>query len=517
MPLSDLIQRVNAVVKRDDIRGVFGANIDCEFAYHLGLALADMFVDCTAVRPVNIAVGHDMRLSGAALAGSLCTGLEDGGCRAIRMGRAGTEQVGFLPARYGEVIDGGVIVTASHNPKDNNGFKFFARAGMTLTMLRESEPPEPADELQRLALGVKKRSVPDRLAWEDFAPDYIQTIVERGGCDFAKACAGWFEPMRVAVEAGNGMGGRILGEFAKLAPQFHWTFSNAQPDGNFPKIMPNPLKPEYQQMVTDLVLSTGSHMGICFDGDADRVAVADENGQVLSPAQLTALVGRRLRQKLGPDVRIAFNLATSWVVADSLGDRLNVLDGAPAVMTPVGYGKIKPIMFADPQIALGAEHSGHYLFREFWCCDSGMLAGLLMIELVAELHGEGRALSSLLEEPRCQYCDCGEINFQLPAGRPGCEAIEHAAKLFGDELKRMYVVSGGRVHSVDEYPPRDLELDVSDLRAEADDWWFCMRTSGTEARGGDLLRLYLEARGDRELMERKRDAFIEMVGPDLRV
>jgi phosphomannomutase len=515
MALSDLLGKIDAVVKRDDIRGVFGDNITCELAYDLGLALAETFLDCTEVSPVNIAVGHDMRLSGAALASALCQGLDDGGCRAINIGRTGTELVGFLPAKYGDVIDGGIIITASHNPKDNNGFKFFGRGGAPLTMMRETPPPDAGDELGRVAMGIKKRAVPTRMSWDDVAPDYIATALEKGRCDFDAACAGWSEPLRVAVEAGNGMGGKILAEFAKLNPQFGWTFSNDQPDGAFPILVPNPLKPAFQKMVRELVLETGSHMGICFDGDADRVAVADENGVMLSPPQLTTLVGLRLREKLGPDAKIAYNLATSWMVADTLADREDVLGDGSGVMTPVGYGKIKPIMFSNPAIAFGAEHSGHYLFRDFWCSDSGMLAGLLMIELVAELHGRGETLSSLLVELRARYCESGEINFQLPAERPGREEIDRVSKEYTDAVKHIYVVSGGRVHEVDEYPPPGLALDVNDIRVEFDDWWFCMRTSGTEASGGDLLRLYAEADGDRALMEQKRDALIDLIGREL--
>lgn len=518
MPLSDYLNDIQKVIKRDDIRGVYGDSIDVDFAYKLGLSLAGTFLSATTVMPCNVVVGHDMRLSGPVLAKALCEGLDDGGCRAISMGRAGTELAGFLPAKYSDVIDGGVIITASHNPKDNNGFKFFGRAGLPLSHLRASCPPEPEDELHRLALGIKKRSIPTRLRWNDFAPDYILTVVERGNCHFEAACTGWSEPMKIAVEAGNGMGGKILREFAERNAQFDWTFSNENPDGAFPLIVPNPLNAKYQAMVKELVLDTGSHMGICFDGDADRVAVADENGNMLSPPHLTALVGQRLRQKLSPDVKIAFNLATSWVVPDTLGDRKNVLgDDALAVITPVGYGRIKPIMFADERIAFGAEHSGHYLFREFWGSDSGMLAGLLMLELAAELHAQGRRLSEVLVEPRAKYCESGEINFQLPADRPGRDVIREVTEVMACEAGRIYVVSDGRVHEVTEYPPKDLELEVNDVRAEAEDWWYCMRTSGTEAGAGDLLRLYVEAVDDKALMEAKRDKLVDIVGGDLRI
>jgi phosphomannomutase len=186
-------------------------------------------------------------------------------------------------------------------------------------------------------------------------------------------------------------------------------------------------------------------------------------------------------------------------------------------MTPVGYGKIKDIMYEDPEIAFGAEHSGHYMFRDFWCSDSGMMAGLLVLELAAELHAEGRPLSSILEEPRSRYFESGEINFQLPPDRPAEEVISRAAEQFGDEIERIYVVVEDRVRLVDSYPPEGLELSVSDVRAEGRDWWFCMRRSGTEGGAGDLLRLYVEACGDRALMEERRDALVEMIGPELRL
>ncbi len=510
MILSEYVQKVDGAIKRDDIRGVFGDNIDAEFAYNLGLAFADLLQECSATRPVNVVVGHDMRMSGALLAKQLCQGLDDGGCRSVLIGRAGTELVGFLPAKYGDVIDAGVMITASHNPKDNNGFKFFGRHGMPLSLLVRSGPQEPGNELQRIASGIKRRSIPKRLGWDDFAPDYIRTAIERGRCAFHDKGQDADNPFRVAVEAGNGMGARIINEFAKLTPQFAWSFQHEVPDGSFPVIVPNPLNAEYQKMVKELVLRTESNVGICFDGDADRVSVADENGEMVPPPVLTALVGQRLRQKLGPDIKIAFNLASSWVVADTLGDRTDVLGDGSTVITPVGYGKIKVIMSEDPSIAFGAEHSGHYMFREFWCADSGLLAGLHMLELAAELHAKGRPLSSALEDPRSTYFPSGEINFQLPADVDGDAIIEKATREF-DDLERLYVVVDDRCRIVDEYPPSGMELSVADVRAESENWWFCMRKSGTEGTGGGILRLYVEAYKDRELMKSRRDALVDFV------
>lgn len=517
MAVADYFESVDRVVKRDDLRGRYGRNLDEDFARSLGRSLAEFYCRTTAVEPVNVVVGHDMRLSGPSLASALCEGLRSGGCRPILMGLAGTELAGFLPAKYREVIDGGIIITASHNPRDYSGFKMFGRGGQPLSLAATLPAPEPEDEMQRLALALKKRKIPTTLQWEDFAPDYVQTAMEKGGCSFEEALEGADRPLRVAVEGGNGMGGPVMRELARLVPQCEWTFSNDRPDGSFPVIVPNPLERRYQDMVRRLVQDSGSDMGICLDGDADRVSIADENGQMIPPPYVTALIGKRLREKLGPDAKIAHNLACSWAVADTLGDREKVADGGPTVLTPVGYGKIKVIMHKDPSIAFGAEHSGHYMFRDFWCADSGMLAGLLMIELAAELHSEGKKLSSVVDPLRNRYFESGEINFELPPNRPGESVIEQAVKQFQDEAVRTFCVTAEGARQVETYPPPGLELTVADCRLEAEDWWFCMRKSGTEAAAGDLLRLYVESCDDPNIMEQHRDALVELVGPELRI
>ncbi|MFW6279506.1 MAG: hypothetical protein ACOC2T_00565 [Planctomycetota bacterium] len=516
MPITDYCDDVNDVVKRDDIRGVYGKNIDVDFARDLGRAMGRIFCDTTAVKPVNVAVGHDMRLSGPVLSRALCEGLAEVGCRPISLGLAGTELAGFLPAHYSDLIDGGVIITASHNPADNNGFKFFGRKGQPLELAETMSPPCPEDPIQRMALSIKKSNIPTQLEWKDFAPDYIRTAVRKGALDFEAAAEGADRPMRIAVEAGNGMGGRILGELAKDTPMFDWSFSHDNPDGRFPIMVPNPLNDRYQAMVSELVNKTGSDVGICFDGDADRVALTDENGDMISPPFLAALIGQQLREELGPDARIAHNLACSWAIADTLGDRRKVTGDGPTVMTPVGYGKIKVIMHSNSEIAFGAEHSGHYMFRDFYTADSGMLAGMIMLELAAELHSQGKGLSSKLDELRGRYHESGEINFEMPVNRPAEQVIEEAVNEFSGEAKRMYGIAEDGVRAMKKYPPK-FEQAVQDVRVEAENWWFCMRRSGTEGSGGGVCRLYIEADGDRALLEEKRDALIDFIGKEYRL
>ncbi len=516
MALSRFTECISGIIKRDDIRGTYGEGIDADTAGTLGENLAAIFAEGTAVRPVNVVVGHDMRLSGAVLAAALSKGLSRGGCRPVNLGLAGTELVGFLVAHYSELIDGGVIITASHNPADNNGFKFFGRQGLPLPVAKDIAPPAPEDPLKYLELGIKKRRIPARLNWEDFAPDYINTAVEKGQLDFDKAASGAKTPLKVVVEAGNGMGGRITREFAKITPRFDWVFSNEVPDGRFPVTVPNPLQPAYQKMVTDLVKMNDAHVGLCFDGDADRVALADENGDIISPPLLAMLIGRKLREKLGPDCIIAHNMVCSWAIADALGDRKKVLADAGTFMTPVGYGKIKPIMFNNPDIAFGAEHSGHYMFRDFYTADSGMLAALIVLEFAAELHAEGGSLSAELVEFRRKYQESGEINFEMPAERSADQVIGEAVNAFESEAERMYGVAEEGVKPIKKFPP-PFDQAVSDVRIECKGWWFCLRKSGTEGSGGGLCRLYVEAVGDKELMQTKRDKLVELIGSEYRV
>ncbi len=516
MALSDYIEGVNEVFKRDDVRGVYGQNIGPALARRLGGELAGFYRAHTAVEPVNVVIGHDMRLSGPVLAKALAEGLAGGGCRPISLGLAGTELVGFLAAHYSDVIDGGVIITASHNPHDNNGFKFFGRTGLPLAVGKDVPVPSPAHPLQRLELGLKKARVPSRLPWEEFAPDYIKTALLKGHLDFERAAAEGENAFKVAVEAGNGMGGRVMQEFAELTPQFRWVFSNETPDGRFPVMVPNPVNPDYQKMVTALVKESEADAGVCFDGDADRVALADEEGEIISPPLLATLIGRKLREKLGPGSIIAHNMVCSWAIADTLGDREEVLGDAGTVMTPVGYSKIKPIMHANREIAFGAEHSGHYMFRDFYIADSGMLAGLIVLELAAELHRQGKGLSSELTDLRSRYHESGEINFQLPADRPADRVIAEAVATFEDEAEKVYGEADDGIRLMKKYPPK-FEQVTSDLRVESKNWWFCLRKSGTEGSGGGICRLYVEAVDDRSLMESKRDALIGLIGAEYRM
>jgi phosphomannomutase len=517
MFIEELARRIDSVVKRDDIRGIAGDTITGELAFNLGRAFARLIRSRTAVRPVNIAVGHDARRSGPMLSLAFCSGVTEEGCRPILMGLAGTEVVGFMAAKYAEIIDGGVIITASHNPREYNGFKFFGRQGQPLDLAGKLAVPDPEKELTHLALSMKKAAIPLRLPWRRFAPDYARTILERSGADFRSAARGLRKPLKVAVEAGNGVGGVIAREIAALCPHFEWTFSHDNPDGSFPVTVPNPLTHSYQELVRTLVAERKPDVVLCFDGDADRAAVFDEKGEMVAPSIITTLVGTLLRKRLGADVKIAHNLPSSWCVADTLGDRDKVLGDGPTVMTPVGYGKIKPLMFEMPEIAMGAEHSGHYMFREFWRADSGMMCAVLMLEIAAQARGEGRRLSRLCAPFLKKYFPSRENNFQLAPSESAQGYIAQAVAEMGKGAKHIYVVSDGRCRDVNGYPPEGVAMDVSDVRVEFEDWWFCMRASGTEKEKGEILRCYVESVGKGVRAEHALKRIAKMVGPEKRL
>lgn len=514
MSLQEWLEKIDSVVKRDDIRGIAGETITPEFAFNLGRSVAALFMEQTAVHPVNIVVGHDARRSGPMLARALCDGLALEGCRPIELGVAGTEVVGFMPAKYSDVIDGGVIITASHNPREYNGFKFFGRQGQPLPLARTLPVPAPEGELQRVTLGAKKGMIPNRLDWDNFAGDYAATVVEKSGVDFRSLAKKCKRPLKVLVEAGNGVGGIIARMIARHAEGLDWAFSHDNPDGLFPVVVPNPLTSAYQEVATAAIRAAGADVGLCFDGDADRATIFDEQGRMIPPSIITALAGQKLRERGGEDEKIAHNLATSWCVADLLGDRNNVLGDGPTVITPVGYGKIKPLMFEMPAIAMGAEHSGHYIFRDFWRADSGMMVAVILLELALEALAEGRKVSDLWTPIDAKYFNSNEFNFQLDPGDPARNYIEQAAKKHEAHAKQILVVSEGRCVKVNTYPPPGVDLEVDDVRIEFKDWWFVMRRSGTEAEKGDILRCYVESTDSREHTENVKAEFVKMAGKD---
>ncbi|WP_431233257.1 phosphomannomutase/phosphoglucomutase [Mycolicibacterium psychrotolerans] len=438
---------VRRVIKAYDVRGLVGQEIDDAFVSDVAAAFARLIRDEGGDR---IAIGYDMRMSSPALAAAFAAGVAAQGLDVVRIGLASTDQLYFAS---GFLDCAGAMFTASHNPAAYNGIK-LCRAGA-----------KPVGEDTGLAIirdeviaGVPGYDGPHgQVRDQDVLADYGKFL--RSLVDVSDS-----RPLRVAVDAGNGMAGHttpaVLGpvESLTLLPLYF------ELDGSFPNHEANPLEPANLVDLQKFVVETGADIGLAFDGDADRCFVVDERGGPVSPSAVTALVaGRELSREIGATV--IHNLITSRAVPELVVER-----GGTPVRSRVGHSYIKALM-ADTGAIFGGEHSAHYYFRDFWGADSGMLAAL---HVLAALGEQDRPLSELMANYQ-RYEASGEINFRV-ADAPAC--VESVLKTFGQETVSLDHLDGVTV----------------DLGEGA---WFNLRTSNTEP----LLRLNVEARSAQEIEE----------------
>ncbi|MCV7215668.1 phosphomannomutase/phosphoglucomutase [Mycobacterium crocinum] len=438
---------VRGVIKAYDVRGLVGKEIDDAFVSDVAAAFARLIRGEGGDR---IAIGYDMRMSSPALADAFAAGVTAQGLDVIRIGLASTDQLYFASGFLGCA---GAMFTASHNPAAYNGIK-LCRAGA-----------KPVGEDTGLAIirdeviaGVPGYDGPrGQVRDQDVLADYGQFL--RSLVDMAE-----LRPLRVAVDAGNGMAGHttpaVLGPIESLTvlPLFF------ELDGSFPNHEANPLEPANLVDLQKFVVETGADIGLAFDGDADRCFVVDERGAPVSPSAVTALVaGRELTREIGATV--IHNLITSRAVPELVVER-----GGTPVRSRVGHSYIKALM-ADTGAIFGGEHSAHYYFRDFWGADSGMLAAL---HVLAALGEQDRPLSELMANYQ-RYEASGEINFRV-ADAPAC--VESVLNTFGHQTVSLDHLDGVTV----------------DLGEGA---WFNLRTSNTEP----LLRLNVEARSAEEIDE----------------
>ncbi len=438
---------VRRVIKAYDVRGLVGQEIDDAFVSDVAAAFARLIRDEGGDR---IAIGYDMRESSPVLAAAFADGVTAQGLDVVRIGLASTDQLYFAS---GFLDCAGAMFTASHNPAAYNGIK-LCRAGA-----------KPVGEDTGLAVirdeviaGVPGYDGPHgQVRDQDVLADYgqfLRSLVDVAG----------LRPLRVAVDAGNGMAGHttpaVLGAIESLTvlPLYF------ELDGSFPNHEANPLEPANLVDLQKFVVETGADIGLAFDGDADRCFVVDERGGPVSPSAVTALVaGRELSREIGATV--IHNLITSRAVPELVVER-----GGTPLRSRVGHSYIKALM-ADTGAIFGGEHSAHYYFRDFWGADSGMLAAL---HVLAALGEQDRPLSELMANYQ-RYEASGEINFRV-ADAPAC--VESVLKAFGQETVSLDHLDGVTV----------------DLGEGA---WFNLRTSNTEP----LLRLNVEARSAQEIEE----------------
>ena len=440
------------VFKAYDIRGLYPAELDEEGAYAIGRAYVEQF------RPVQIAVGRDMRLSSPAMAAAFIRGAVDAGCDVLELGLVGTEMLYFA---VGDLeLDGGAAVTASHNPKEYTGVK-IVRAG-ALPVGGESGLLEIRDRaLAGFAEPTGAGSVREVDIWPAFV-DRVLSFVD------VEAIA----PLKVVVDTANGMAGVMLPPVLDRLPQVETVRYYFEPDGTFPNHEPNPLLPENREFIVERTKAEAADFGVAFDGDADRCFFVDDEGEFVPGDFVTALLAELVLAK-EPGAKIIYDVRASWAVPETIEK-----GGGVPLINRVGHAYIKHRM-REEGAAFGGEVSGHYYFRDFSQADSGVIPFLLMLELVSK---KGRKLSEILRPYRERYFITGELNTPVPD-----------VELKLAELEERFAAEGEVSH-------------LDGISVTADDWHFNVRPSNTEP----LLRLNLEARSE-QLMEQKRDEVLDVI------
>jgi len=440
------------VFKAYDVRGIYPSELDEEGAYAIGRAYAAVF------EPKSIVVARDMRTSSPAMAAAVIRGVADAGVDVLDAGMAGTEMVYFAVGELG--LDGGIAVTASHNPKQYTGMKIVRRGALPV-----GGDSGLLDIRARAEQGFGEPGDPGTVEERDLYPAFVEHVLS-----FVDPEA--IRPLRVVIDAANGMAGAMLPPILDRLPQVDAVRCYFEPDGTFPNHEPNPLLPENREFITTKVTEEGADFGIAFDGDADRCFFVDDTGEFVPGDFVTALLAERMLEQ-DPGSKVIYDVRASWAVPNTV----EAAGGEPLV-NRVGHAFIKHRMRKEDAVFAG-EVSGHYYFRKFSKADTGTVPALLMLELVSR---RGEKLSEILRPFREKYFLSGEIN--TPVG-------DVALKL--QELKERFGREGKVTH-------------VDGLEVWANDWHMNVRPSNTEP----LLRLNLEAL-DEELMERKRDEVLEAI------
>ncbi len=448
------------IFKAYDIRGLYGEQIDGDVAQAIGRAFAHVLSDLGGkpTRELRIGLGRDMRLSAPELAARYRDGMLAEGATVVDAGQVGSEMLYWLVGS--RALDGGLMCTASHNPKAYTGAKLVREGAIAL-----SGDAGIQDIRRRIAAGLgddppRSGTVENVEIYEQFQADALAFIDP-----------GAVKPLRVVVDGGNGMAGPMVGPLLERLGldliTAYWT-----PDGEFPDHEPNPLLPENREFIMGKVLAEGADLGIAWDGDADRCFFIDDRGRFVDGDFLTALLAESLL-RTSPGEAILYDVRASRAVADTV-----LQAGGTAHPNRVGHAFFKTRM-RDEGAMFGGEVSGHYYFRDFYCADSGTIPALLILEL---LSVEGMKLSELLDRYHETYFISGEINSTVDDAPGRIAAIEER---FAD----------ARLGRLDG------------LSVDYDDWHFNVRSSNTEP----LLRLCLESLVSVQDMERRRDEVLAII------
>ena len=441
--------------KAYDIRGRLPDELNEEIAYRIGRAYAEF------LKPGKVVVGRDVRLSSLSLCQSLAKGLTDAGVDVYDIGLCGTEEVYF--ATFSQKMDGGIMVTASHNPMDFNGMK----------LVREESRPISSDtglkEIQAM-VAANRFSEPSRCGTVellDVTQDYIDHLLS-----YVDVSA--MQPHKVVVNAGNGCAGPTIDRLEKYLP-FDFIKVHHEPDGHFPNGIPNPILPENRASTLQALKKHQADVGIAWDGDFDRCFFFDETGRFIEGYYLVGLLGLALLQS-NPGAKIIHDPRLVWNTIDMVTEA-----GGQAIQCKSGHAFIKERMRQEDAI-YGGEMSAHHYFRDFSYCDSGMIPWLLVLEIMGRT---GNSLSSLVDQRIALFPASGEINRQVDDAQASIERV--------------------RAH----YKPDAVSEDLTDgVSLEFDQWRFNLRMSNTEP----VVRLNVESRGDQALMEQKTAEILNVLG-----
>ena len=437
-----------------DIRGIYPDEVNEELAYRVGRTFVELF------SAKKVAVGHDIRLSGPSMSEAVIKGLTEAGCDVVDIGQCGTEMIYFATAHL--KLDGGIMITASHNPKNYNGMKLVRKESRPIssdTGLKDIEEKVMNGSFEPLG-GPKGKVEP-----HDILDEYVQAILSYVDVKALK-------PFKVVANTGNGAAGPIINALEKHLP-FQLVKVYNELDGNFPNGVPNPILQENREATAKVVRESGADIGVAWDGDFDRCFLFDEKGGFIEGYYMVGFLAQAFLKK-NKGAKVIYDPRLVWNTIEIAED----LGGVP-IMCKSGHAFIKDRMRKENAI-YGGEMSAHHYFRDFSYCDSGMIPWLLVLELMS---AAGKPLSDLMQERMERYPISGEINSKVADAKAVIEKIEAKYGKTGTVTK------------------------VDGLSIEYPEWRFNLRMSNTEP----VIRLNVEVRQDKALLKEKTDELLREI------
>lgn len=435
-----------------DVRGIYPDEVNEELAYRVGRVFVKLF------HAKKVAVGHDIRISGPSIQEALIRGLTEAGCDVIDIGQCGTEMIYFTTGY--KKLDGGIMITASHNPKNYNGMKLVQKEARPIssdTGLKDIEREVMTGDFSPLT-GAK-----GKVEKVDVMDDYIKHLLTYVDVNQLK-------PFKIVCNTGNGAAGPIINELEKHLP-FAMVKVYNEPDGNFPNGVPNPILQENREATAKVVRETKADIGIAWDGDFDRCFLFDEKGGFIEGYYMVGFLAQAFLSK-NKGAKVIYDPRLVWNTIE-----IAEANGGTPVMCKSGHAFIKDKMRKENAI-YGGEMSAHHYFRDFSYCDSGMIPWLLVLELMSQANG--KTLSELMKERMAKFPISGEINSTVTDAKAVLARME------------------------EKYGKDGVVTKVDGLSVEYPEWRFNLRMSNTEP----VIRLNVEVRADEKLLKEKTEELL---------